>query len=95
MVRVKLYWVQVILILGLIIGQAFDRSLAANDLAVTATIAVTLVVLSYLGKPSETIAEMRHRVFSGNSKIKIFLLTYLLPLYLVLMLLLTVVFSKF
>lgn len=91
---IKLYWVQIFLVLSLIIGQAIDRSLAANDLAVSISIVIMLAVLSFLGKPSETIVEMRQRVFSSGSKLKIFLLTYLLPLYLVLMLLLTVMFSK-
>ncbi len=92
--KIKLYWVQAALVAVMIIGQAIDRSTAANDLSVTITLAIMLVVLSFLGKPSETITEMRQRIFSGDSKVKKFLLTWLLPIYVVLMLLFTVILSK-
>lgn len=93
--KIKLYWVQAALVLAMIIGQVIDRSVASKDLSVTLTLTIMLAVLSYLGKPSETVAEMREKILSGDSKVKKFLLTYLLPIYLVLLLLLSSVLPRF
>lgn len=92
--KLKLFWLQALIVLTIIVGQALDRSIVANDLGVATSLAIMLVVLNILGRPSETIAEMRLKVFNSGSKIKVFLLTYLLPIYMTVMMASTALFSR-
>lgn len=60
--KIRLIWFQVFL-LGLVVAAPFlGLGSAPNDLAVVVALAVMLVLLTYLGRPMETVSDMHKRI---------------------------------